>query len=83
MVTTEGGSSQEEARRRGLELQAALPQPKAWQAKWLRWRRRHSEEAEMADGISDLAMIGSIWGVLVAIPGVIIWLVRRLRRKPG
>ena len=62
------------ARRRGLELQAALPQPR-------RARRPRSEGAEVADATVDGALSLGLWGLLLAVPGVIIWLRRRLRRR--
>ena len=39
--------------------------------------------AEVAEGTFGLAMEAGIWGVLLAVPGVIIWIVRRLRQKAG
>lgn len=74
-------SSADELRQRGLELQAALPQPTGWVGTWRQRKRRPSEGAEVAEGTVGLALEAGIWGVLLAIPGVIIWIVRRLRRK--
>ena len=76
-------SSQEELRQRGLALQAALPQPTGWAARWYQRGRQPSEGAEVAAGTLDLALAAGIWGVLLAIPGVIIWIVRRLSQKPS
>lgn len=76
------GSSQEELRQRGLELQAALPQPTGWAAWWHQRRRQPSEGAEIANGTLGLALGAGIWGVLLALPGVILWIVRRLRQNP-
>ncbi|HVM35593.1 MAG TPA: hypothetical protein VM784_09630 [Actinomycetota bacterium] len=78
----DGGSSEEDLRQRGLELQAALPQPTGWAARWHQRRRQPSEGAEVAAATLDLALAAGIWGVLLAIPGVIIWIARRLRQKP-
>lgn len=78
---TDDGASHDELRRRGLELQAELPEPTGWGARWL--NRRRSEGAEVAEGTLDLALVGGLWGVLLAIPAVIIWVVRRLRQKAG
>ena len=74
-------SSEEELRQRGRELQAALPQPTGLAASGHRRKRQPSEGAEVAEGTVDLALEAGSWGMLLAIPGVIIWMVRRLRRK--
>ena len=74
-------SSADELRQRGLELQAALPQPTGWTATWRERKRRPTEGAEVAEGTFGLALEAGIWGVLLAIPGVIIWIVRRLRQR--
>lgn len=76
-------SSAQDLRRRGLELQAALPQPTGWAASWRERKRLASEGAEVAEGTFWLALEAGIWGVLLAAPGVIIWIVRRLRKKAG
>ena len=44
--------------------------------------RRRSEGAEVAEGTVDLALTAGLWGVLLAVPGVIVWLWRRLQQKP-
>ena len=74
-------SSREDRRRRGLELQAGLPQSTGWAARWDERKRRRSEGAEVAEGTVGMAMDAGLWGLLLAIPGGIIWLVRRLRRE--
>ena len=79
---TDDGSSHDQLRQRGLELQAALPVPSGWGARW-RDRRRPSEGAEVAEGTVDLALVGGLRGVLLAIPAVLIWIVRRLRQGAG
>ena len=66
-----------------FELQAALPQSTGWGARWTRRKRRASGGVEVVEGNLDLALVGGVWGVLLAIPGVLIWIVDRLRRKPG
>ncbi len=72
--------SLEERRQRGLELQAALPKSTGWHAKRLaRNKQQQSEGAELAKGALDLALIGGPWGIVVAIPAAIIWILRRLR----
>jgi hypothetical protein len=60
--------SQEELQRRGIELQAALPQPDLFAPKWLRTDRRSSEGREIAEGTVDLAVTAGIWGVILAVP---------------
>ena len=77
------GASHEELRRRGLELQAALPEPSARAARWLGPRRKTSEGGELVGGTVDLALASGIWAALLAVPALIIWLVRRLRRSTG
>jgi len=62
-----------------LELQAALPEPSRRAAR--RAARQSSEGRDVAEGTSDLALGFGLWGVLLAVPGVIIWLVRRLRNR--
>ena len=69
----------EELRRRGLELQAALPQPSPRAAR--RADKRRSEGVDIVDGTADLALNAGLWGVLLAVPGIIMWLWRRLRRS--
>ena len=79
---TEDGSSHDQLHQRGLELQAAIPEPTGWGARWLN-RRRPSEGADVAGGTLELALVGGLWGVLLAVPAVIIWVVRRLRQRAG
>lgn len=79
---TDDGSSHDQLRQRGLELQAALPVPSGRGARWMN-RRRPSEGAEVAEGTLDLALVGGVWGLLLAIPAGIIWVVRRLRQRAG
>jgi hypothetical protein len=76
-------STADDLRQRGLALQAALPQPTRWAANWRRRTRSPSEGAEVAEGTFGLALEAGIWGVLLAVPGVIIWIVRRLRQRAG
>ena len=59
-------------------MQAALPQPRGRAAQ--REDQPPSEGAEVAFGAVDLASAFGLVGVLLAIPGAIIWLLRRLRR---
>jgi flagellar biogenesis protein FliO len=59
-------------------LQAALPQPSGGAAR--RADKPTSEGAEIAGGTLDLALGFGLVGILLAIPGGIIWLLRRLRR---
>jgi hypothetical protein len=77
------GSSHEELRLRGLELQAAVPEPTGWGSRWADRRRQPSEGAEVAAGTLDLALEVGPWAMLLAIPGVIIWIVRRVRHRAG
>ena len=80
-TTMDHRASKEELRRRGLELQAALPEPGRWSARWHHWRRRSSDAEDVAHGAVDLALAGGIWGLLLAVPAAIVWLVRRLRDR--
>jgi hypothetical protein len=68
----------DELRRRGLELQAAVPVPTGRAAR--RADKPTSDGAEVAGGIVDLALGFGLVGILLAIPGAIIWLLRRLQR---
>ena len=65
-------------------MQAVLPEPSGWAARRLtRKKNKSSEGAEIVDSVVELALTGWLWGVLIAVPGVIIWIVRRLRHKAG
>ena len=75
------GASQEKLRRRGLELQAALPEPGRWSARWHARRRRLSDAEDVVHSAVDLALAGWIGGLLLAVPAAIVWLVRRLRDR--
>ncbi len=77
------GASHEELRRRGLELQAARPEPSARAARWPGARRKTSEGGELVGGTVELALAGGLWAALLTVPALIIWLVRRLRRSTG
>jgi hypothetical protein len=68
----------DESRRRGLEMQAALPEPSPRALEWERRRRRRDKSGDAAWALADLSGYG--WGALVAVPGLLIWLYRRLRR---
>ena len=72
------GEPGDELRRRGLELQATVPEPRNWMA---RRRKPPSEGHELADGVAHHVIGEGLWALVVAIPGVILWLVRRHRQK--
>jgi hypothetical protein len=71
----------DELRRRGQELQAALPDPSGWGPGFLRRRKERSEGGELVDGSADLVISGGLWGLLLAAPGVVIYLLRRNGRS--
>jgi hypothetical protein len=73
--------STNELRRYGLELQAALPEPSGWGSGFFRWRKQRSEGGELVEGSADLFISGGIWGLLLAVPGIVIYLLRRSRRS--
>ena len=69
--------SDDELRRRGLELQAQLPEPSP---KALERAARRAERAgpiELAAGATEVV---GFWGALVAVPAAVIWWVWRRRR---
>ena len=73
--------SADELRRRGLELQAALPEPLGWGSGLLRRRKDRSEGGELVEGSADLVISGGLWGLLLAVPGILMYLLRRNRRS--
>ena len=80
-VELDDGASAE-CRRRGLELQSRLPQPTGL-ARWWGRKRRSSEGAEIAEGTVDLALAGAGRGLLLVVPALLIWVIRRLRKHSG
>ena len=74
-----GRQAKGEPCRRGLELQAALPQPSRWAAERIRRRDRRADGADVAWSVADVPGLG--WAALLAVPGVTIWLLRRLRGR--
>ena len=79
MTNTNG--SHGERIRHGRELQAALPEPSARVTRLLSRRKKWSEGGEIVEGVVDLALTGWLWGLILAVPGVIIWILRRLRQR--
>ena len=76
----EDGVSAEELRRRGLELQAAIPEPSGAAKNWHRGKDERREGIEIAYGAADLGAGFGLLGLVLVVPGVAIWALRRLRR---
>lgn len=70
--------SDEELRRRGLELQATLPEPSRFAKRWSR-RREPSEGRQLLAATLGAAADLGIWGIVLAAPGAVVWLVFRRR----
>jgi hypothetical protein len=70
----------DELRRRGLELQAALPEPSPRVREHLRRRENRSQTEEAAEGVAWFGPELGLWGVLLVVPYLIIRLLRRLQR---
>jgi hypothetical protein len=73
----------DELRRRGLELQAALPEPSSRALEHERRQESRTEGEKTAEGVAWLGLeIGhvGIWGLVLVVPYLIIHLWRRLRR---
>ena len=68
----------DELRRRGLELQAALPLPH--HSRWFKGQRDRSEGDDASGEAALLALEFGLIGLLLALPYMIIRLLRRLGR---
>ena len=68
----------DEERRRGVQLQAALPEPSRFAAKWTR-RGESSEGSELLGATVGAGVDLGLWGIVLAAPGAVVWLIRRRR----
>jgi hypothetical protein len=75
-----GRQAADELRRRGLELQAALPEPSPRLLEYQRRQQKRSGGEKAAEGVASLGLELGLWGLLLAVPYVIIRPLRRLRR---
>jgi hypothetical protein len=64
-------------------MQAALPEPSPRLLKYQRRQERRSGGEEAAEGVAWLGLELGLWGLLLAVPYVIIRLLRRLWRFAG
>ena len=82
MSETLDREAQEELRRRGLEMQAALPEPSPQAREYQRRQERRSEGDNTAGEVAacGLGLGLGLWGLLLAVPYLIVRLVRRLWR---
>ena len=71
------GQGPEELRRRGLELQAQLPEPSPRALARAARRQERAGPVELAAGGTELL---GIWGALFAVPAAVIWWISRRRR---
>jgi hypothetical protein len=70
-------TSDDERRRQGLALQAELPEPSSRAMR----RRPRSDGAEVAETTAALVLETGLWGLVIALPGAVIWLLSRRRRR--
>ena len=71
----------DELRKRGLELQAAIPRPSRRIPKWLDPTCEPSAGKQVAGATAYELAIDGLWGLLFVAPVAVVWLVRRLRDR--
>ena len=75
--------AQEELRRRGLAMPAALPAPSPRALEYQRGQERRSKGEQRAAEAAWFGLELGLWGLLLAVPYLILRLLRRLWRFAG